>query len=119
MQLLVCVINDRDKLEDILAGFLEIGITGATVIDSRGMGRLLQDDVPAFGNLRSLTSLTRDDNATVFSVVETQERLEAAQALVKDLCGDLETPSTGIMFTVPVSGVVGLASKLSVSEEEV
>ncbi|HUF49450.1 MAG TPA: hypothetical protein VMN60_01370 [Longimicrobiales bacterium] len=36
MQLLIAVINQEEKLDEILAGFLDLGITGATVIRSEG-----------------------------------------------------------------------------------
>ena len=36
MQLLVAVVNEPDKLDEILSGFVELGITGATVIGSEG-----------------------------------------------------------------------------------
>ena len=36
MQLVVAVINDPDKLDEILSGYLELGLTGATVI-GRGL----------------------------------------------------------------------------------
>ena len=38
MELLIAVINDVDCVDEILAGFLEIGVKGATVIDSEGHG---------------------------------------------------------------------------------
>jgi nitrogen regulatory protein P-II 1 len=41
MRLLVAVINDPEKLDETLSGFLELGITGATVLNSEGMGRVL------------------------------------------------------------------------------
>ena len=53
MQLLVCIINQEEKLEAILAGFLELGVTGATVIRSEGMGRVLSQDVPVLANLQT------------------------------------------------------------------
>ena len=48
MQLLIAVINQEELLDEILAGFLELGITGATVLRSEGMGRLLAHDIPIF-----------------------------------------------------------------------
>ena len=45
MELLIAVINDVDLMDEVLAGFLEIGITGATVLDSEGMGRVLSHDI--------------------------------------------------------------------------
>ena len=50
MQLLIAVINDEERLDDILSGFLELGITGATIIDSEGMGHVLSHDIPIFAS---------------------------------------------------------------------
>ena len=36
MKLLVIVTNKRDKVEEIFKEFLEIGVGGATVIDTQG-----------------------------------------------------------------------------------
>jgi hypothetical protein len=33
--------------------------------------------------------------------------------MVQEVCGDLTAPGTGILFTVPVSRVVGLAPELA------
>jgi len=52
MKLLVFICNQPEKLEEILEGFLEVGITGATIIDSLGMGRILAAEVPIFAGLK-------------------------------------------------------------------
>ena len=109
MELLVCVLNREEKLEDLLGKFAEIGITGATVIESRGMGRLLSKDVPAFGALKDISSHTRDKNVTIFSVVQDSDHLKKAKKAIEDICGDLKTASTGIAFTVPLSSFMGLS----------
>ena len=111
MQLLVAVINHEEKLDDVLAGFVELGITGATIVSSEGMGHVLSHDVPIFAGLRSLTARSRPSNQTVFSVVA-DEQVDAAIALIQDVCGDLAAPGSGIVFAVPVSRVVGLSPEL-------
>lgn len=111
MQMLVAVINDPEKLDEILSGFLELGITGATIIGSEGMGRLLTHDIPIFAGLQTLISRSRPQNRTIFSVVE-DEKIESALALLQDVCGNLDAPATGIAFTIPVGRVVGLAPEL-------
>ena len=111
MQLLVAVINHEECVDDILAGFVEIGITGATVIDSRGMGRVLSREVPIFAGVRSLDAHSRSHNRTIFCVAE-QEKADAAIALIQEICGSLDTPGRGIVFTVPIGRVVGLAPEL-------
>ena len=111
MQLLVAVINHEEKLDDVLAGFIELGITGATIVSSEGMGRVLSHDVPIFAGLRSLTARSRPRNQTILSVVE-DDKIEAALALIQDVCGSLDAPGIGIVFTLPVSRVVGLSPEL-------
>ena len=46
MRLLMAVIDDPSKVVHILEGFFEIGITGATIIDSIGMAHLAADHIP-------------------------------------------------------------------------
>ncbi len=110
-RLLVAVINDADKVDEILSGFLELGITGATLIQSEGMGRLLSHDIPIFAGLQTLLSGSRPQNRTIFSVVP-QDRVSPAIELLQDVFGDLSNPATGIVFTLPVEQVVGLAPEL-------
>lgn len=111
MQLLIAVINHVEQVDDILAGFVELGITGATVVNSEGMGHVLSQDVPIFAGLRSLTARSRPSNQTLFSVVA-DDKVDAAIALMQEVCGNLETPGAGIVFAIPVSKVVGLAAEL-------
>lgn len=110
MQLLICVINQENKLDDILSGFLELGITGATVINSEGMGRVLSHDIPIFAGLQTLISRARPQNQTIFSVMD-DEKIDGAIALLQEICG-LGEAATGIVFTIPVGRVVGLAPEL-------
>ncbi|HJR62091.1 MAG TPA: P-II family nitrogen regulator [Gemmatimonadaceae bacterium] len=111
MQLLIAVINHEEKVDDILAGFVELGIRGATIISSEGMGRVLSHDVPIFAGLRSLTARSRPTNQTLFSVIE-DEKVDDAIALIQEVCGSLDAPGAGIVFSVAVSRVVGLAPEL-------
>ena len=112
MQLLIAVINQEEKLDEILTGFLELGITGATVIRSEGMGRVLSHDIPIFAGLHSLVARTRPNNQTIFSVIRDDAQVDGALALLQQICGDLNDPATGIAFTLPVNRVVGLAPEL-------
>jgi nitrogen regulatory protein P-II 1 len=111
MRLLVAVINDPEKLDETLSGFLELGITGATVLSSEGMGRVLSHDIPIFAGLQTLIAGTRPQNRLILSVIP-QEKVAVAIELLQEVCGNLESPSTGIAFTVPVDTVAGLAPEL-------
>lgn len=110
MQLLIAVVNHEEKLEEVLAGFLELGVTGATVLASEGMGRLLADEVPIFAGLEAL-SRARPRNRTLFSVLE-DDKVEPVIALLQEVCGPFSGASTGIVVTVPVLRTVGLKPEL-------
>jgi nitrogen regulatory protein PII len=112
MQLLVAVINHEERVDDLLAGFVELGITGATVLESRGMGRVLTREVPIFAGLRGLDARARPSNRTIFCVAE-NDKVDAAIAMIQEVCGSLDTPGAGIVFTVPVGRVVGLSPELA------
>lgn len=112
MHLLVCVVNNTAKVDEIVSGFVTIGVTGATVIDTHGTAAIAAEQVPIFAGFRHLLRAERESNRTIFSVIEDEEMLEKAMDLVTETCGDLEQPSTGIMFALPVTRVRGLAAKL-------
>ena len=112
MQLLIAVINEEEKLDDILSGLVELGVTGATIVNSEGMGRVLTHDIPIFAGLASLASRSRPQNQTIFSVIREDDKVDRVIALLEEICGDFRDPATGIVFTVPVTRVVGLAPEI-------
>jgi nitrogen regulatory protein P-II 1 len=112
VQLLIAVINQEEKLEEVVAGFLELGITGATLISSEGMGRLLTSEIPIFAGVEALAGRSRPRNQTLFSVIDDDEKVERAIALLQEVCGSFDEPATGIVFTVPVLRVLGLKPEL-------
>jgi nitrogen regulatory protein PII len=112
VQLLIAVINEEEKLDEILSGMVELGITGATILSSEGMGRVLSHDIPIFAGLETIASRSRPQNQTIFSVIREDEKVDGVLKLLREICGDLEKPATAIAFTVPVSRVVGLAAEI-------
>lgn len=113
MKLLVFVLNDTDKLDEILSGYVEIGLTGATILDSVGMGRVLARDVPIFAGFQSLLSGSRPYNKTIISVVDDDEKVQRVLRLIEDVCGSFDQPGAGIAFTLPLDQVHGLKPEIS------
>ncbi len=92
---------------------MELGVTGATVVRSEGMAKVLGPDQPVFAGLQSLRAQARPQNATVFSVIESPDTLDAALEMIETICGDLDRPGTGIAFCIPLNRVIGLAGGTS------
>jgi len=111
MVLLFLILPDGSRLDDVLEAYLEVGITGATVLDARGMGQILSEEVPIFAGLRSLFPGGETAHHLILSVAEEDKAREALE-LIQGICGDLGKKGTGIAFTVPVTGVMGLAKEL-------
>ena len=112
MKLFVYILNQQEKLDEIFSGFIEIGITGATIIDSVGMGRILSKDIPIFAGFQSLVSGSRPYNKTIFSVVDSDEKIESALELIEEVCGSFEESGAGIAFTLPLADVFGLKPEI-------
>lgn len=106
MKLVVIFLNKVEYLEDLLSAFLEIGISGATVLDSVGMGRIISYNIPIFAGLRDTFAGTSPSNKTILTVVD-QQMVKKVEEVFIDICGNLKDPGTGFIFTVPVDQVLG------------
>lgn len=109
MTLLVFICNQPDKLEEVLEGFLEVGVTGATVIDTVGMGQILSTEVPIFAGFRTLFRGASTVNKTILSVIDEPTKVQEALDIIGEIFGGLDQPGSGIVFTVPIENVRGLA----------
>lgn len=114
MQVLVMVLNKVDELEDILEELNNIGIKGATVLESQGMANVISNNhpekVPIFGSLAMLVNEKRPYNKTIFAVLRDNQVTDAINA-IKSVVGDLSKPNVGIVFTIPVAYVEGINLK--------
>jgi len=111
MKLAVLILNKEEHLEALLEGYVEIGITGATIIDSIGMGHILSSDVPIFAGLRFMFAGSRPYNKTLLSVIQ-EEKVEPLKELVTKVLGPLEDSGNGILFMIDLCEVVGLKPEL-------
>jgi nitrogen regulatory protein P-II 1 len=108
MKLLFIVLNSADKLEETLEGLIEAGVTGATVVDSVGMGRII-GGVPLFAGMRSLFRSAKPRNNVIFSVIRDAQADEAMDLLAKILeCNGGKGKSAGLAFIVPVERAIGV-----------
>jgi nitrogen regulatory protein PII len=111
MKLAILVLNKVEELENLLEGFIEIGITGATIIDSIGMGHILSSDVPIFAGLRFMFAGSRPYNKTILSIVK-DEKAEPLKELVEKSLGSLEESGNGILFFINIEEVIGLKPEI-------
>ncbi len=108
MYFLVAVINNEDILDDLITGWLDIGITDATVIETTDSLQLISHNVPIFAGFRSLTSGGMPHNKTIFTASEDREILDQGIAFLEKICSDSGKPDQGICFVVPVEKLIRL-----------
>ena len=109
MYALFIVLNEVDYLEDILSGFLENEVSGATILDSQGMGSAIANsnnsDIPFFSSLRMLIGDSHPYSKTIFTVLKDESMVDKAVGVVQEVMGDIEGNGLGFMFSVPIANV--------------
>ncbi len=54
LKLLILIARDEAAFDELVTGILDAGITGATIVESKGLGALLRQDMPIFSGLAAL-----------------------------------------------------------------
>jgi nitrogen regulatory protein P-II 1 len=110
--LVVCIVDDPDDCSPILESWESIGVSGVTILESTGLGRLkragLRDDLPLMPSIRDLFQGKEVPHRTLLSVVEEQATVDQMVSVAQIILGDLDRGETGFLFVVPVLQVFGL-----------
>lgn len=106
---LFVILNDTNYLDDVLAGFVEVGVSGATILDSQGMASAIvhgnNQEIPLFGSLQTLLGNSYPYNKTIFTVLENEELVEKVVKSIREVIGEEDKNNAGFMFTVPIGKV--------------
>jgi len=106
-QRLFLIILDRAELiDDLLTGFLDIGVPGATVLESRGMGSIIRKDMPIFAGLASLFPDTT--GSRVILSVMPEPLVDRVFELVEEVVGQIDQPNSAVCVTLPVDQFRGI-----------
>ena len=114
-QMLIFVLNDLDKSADLLQAWDASGAKGVTCIDTSGIGHLRRaaeiGDLPFYPSLVDMLRSKEHHHRAFFTVVDEEALLEKLIRAAQDVVGDLDAPNTGILITVPVNQVYGIARR--------
>jgi nitrogen regulatory protein P-II 1 len=106
MKLIIIFLNKIEYLDDLLAAFLEIGVPGATVLDSVGMGHIVSHDIPIFAGLRDFFAGSSPTNKTILIVTQKNMIPKIDEAL-KDVTEYHQKTGVAKMISVPVDDLFG------------
>ena len=112
MKLLFFVLNKIEKRDAVLTEFARRKISGATVIESAGMARLLNQkhdeaEIPFLASLRQYLNPEKVKNLVIFTVIHDCQLEEAVDA-IESVVGDISIEDTGVIFSVPIDFTKGI-----------
>ena len=121
MILLVFVLDNPDKIDDLLDAWMAAGVRGITILDSSGVhrrrGEADRQSVPMFLGMSRMFQSDQYVHNTLFSVVQDESIIPSVLEATESVVGDLRKSHTGVLFTLPVNNAWGL-SKPHHNEEE-
>lgn len=107
MYLLCAIIYQPDRVVDVLDALLDVGVRGATVLDSMGMAHLMAERVSFFSRFAELGE-GESFNKTILVVIPSRELVDPAIGAIEGVVGDLDNEDTGLVFTLPIEHCRGL-----------
>jgi nitrogen PTS system EIIA component len=104
-KLLMLVIKEEQYYDDILEFFIEIGIKGATAIESANMSRLLSD-VPLFADFLNFLGEPTEYTKTIFTVIH-EDEISMIMDGIEEITGDLENHTGAMVMVIDLFMVKG------------
>lgn len=110
--LVVTIIDNPDLCQPVLEAWREIGVRGATIFESTGMGRMIQgglrDDMPLIPRMSDFLGMREQAHRTILSVVKDEATADRMVVEAEKIVGKFEDPHTGICFILPVLKAYGV-----------
>lgn len=110
MKVLFYILNDADKLSQLLDSLEASDIHGCTIFNSNGMGRELakRDTLKSIvGSFKLLLDPKLENTKTLMLVLEDKKVQEVIQ-VIESVVGNLDEANTGLAFSIPVDYIKGL-----------
>lgn len=113
MFLVVFVLHDPERANEVLDAWDECGVSGATIMASTGMGHLrgktaLREDFPLIPSLTDLFDHEEVTNRTFITIVKSEAMVDKVIEATEKVIGNLNLPNTGILAVLPVLRAYGL-----------
>lgn len=108
--LLIMVLDDSNRLNEVLEAWRTAGIQGITIFESTGVNRVLprHSAQPMFAGFGQMFGGGRVGHHTLFAIIDSLDLAEAAVESTEAVIGKLTDPHTGIVCITPVLKVWGL-----------
>ena len=110
MFLLIMVLDDSTRLNEVLEAWKGAGIPGITILESTGLNRILPRHTakPMYAGFSQVFGSGRVGHHTLFAIINSLELANAAAEATELVMGDLTLPHTGIMCALPIAQTWGI-----------
>jgi len=111
MYMIMFVLNDPDRLNEILEAWEKAEIRGATIIESTGLHRQRKKFIP----MRYTSPIFNDEEShlTVITLAKDESMIQACLQATESVVGNLDSPNTGIFTAWPVAFIKGLQQEIA------
>lgn len=112
-QMVILVMDELEQVSEVMTAWQEVGVSGITVWESRGIGRMhgdagLRDDIPIIPSLTSLLRTREEEHRTMFTLVDNDAMVDKLIEVTEAIAGPLDGPNKGILFVMPVMRAIGV-----------
>jgi hypothetical protein len=108
MYMVMFVLNDPDLMDQVLDAWEQVGIRGATIVESTGIQRLRKQNIPMRYFFQSPGSV-EEGHITLFVIVETEQLVQNCLTTCEKIAGSLDNPHTGVFAAWPLAFVRGVS----------
>ncbi len=120
MYMVMFILDDPNKLDDVLEAWHKVGVSGITIAETTSFYRRQVKGLGArflFGFSRVVENVEAGHFA-LFTVVPHEEAAQCCLEAAESIVGDLSEPDTGILMAWPLPLVKGVPTDLNESEQE-
>lgn len=103
MRMVVLVVRSAESFDPLINALLDAGMTGATVVDSRGLAAVLRQEMPIFAGLAAL--LPQATGSRMIVSIATRDSIDALMRFIDDMPPDLRP----VGAVIPIERTVGLS----------
>jgi hypothetical protein len=106
MELLIIILNKEEYFEKITSILVELGVFGATILDSEALGHFLAYEVPIFAGLKQLVGEKKTASKTILALIEQKAMFTEFKKLLAEENIDFTKADIGVIVTIPVNEVI-------------
>lgn len=107
MYMILFVLDDPNRLDEILAAWDKAGITGVTILESTGINRRRRISIP-MRYLFEGSQAVEEGHVTLLAIVPDQDIIQRCLQATEAFIGDLDLPNTGVLAAWPLTIVKGV-----------